>query len=71
MVSQPKGRMHFENISFEVLTPVVLNNSIFWDITPCSALEVSRHFGGTCRSIFRVEESTDYIALYRIIWNYS
>jgi hypothetical protein len=22
--------------------------SIFWDITPCSSLEVSRRFGGTC-----------------------
>jgi hypothetical protein len=31
----------------EVLTAVVLNNTIFWDITPCSPLKVNRSFGGT------------------------
>jgi hypothetical protein len=31
---------------FEVLTTVVMENIIFWDITPCSPLKVSRHFGG-------------------------
>jgi hypothetical protein len=24
-------------------------NSVFWNITPCSLLKVSRRFGGTCR----------------------
>jgi hypothetical protein len=27
----------------------VLNNSVLWDITPCSPLKVSRRFGGICR----------------------
>jgi hypothetical protein len=34
---------------FEVLTAVVMKSIIFWDITRCSPLEVSRRFGGTCR----------------------
>jgi hypothetical protein len=32
-----------------------MKGSIFWDITLCSALKVSRLFIGTCRR-FRVEE---------------
>jgi hypothetical protein len=30
---------------FEVLTEVVMKSSIFWDITPCSLLEVNRRLG--------------------------
>jgi hypothetical protein len=26
-----------------------MKTSIFWDITPCSPLELNRRFGGTCR----------------------
>jgi hypothetical protein len=37
--------IHF--IGFEVLAAVVMKNSIFWDVTPCSPLKVSRRFGGT------------------------
>jgi hypothetical protein len=36
-------------VGFEVLTPVVMKNSIFWDITPCSLLKVNRLFGGIYR----------------------
>jgi hypothetical protein len=36
-------------VGFEVVTPVVINSSIFWDITPHSPLRVNRHFRGTCR----------------------
>jgi hypothetical protein len=32
---------------FEVLTAVVMNSTIFWDITPCSPLSVNPRFGGT------------------------
>jgi hypothetical protein len=38
-----------DSVAFEFLTAVVMKNSIFWDITPCSTLKVSQHFGGTCR----------------------
>jgi hypothetical protein len=34
-------------IGFEVLTPVVMKSSIFWDTTPHSPLKVNRLFGGT------------------------
>jgi hypothetical protein len=36
------------NVGSEVLTQMIMKSSIFWDITPCSPLEVNRHFGGTC-----------------------
>jgi hypothetical protein len=36
-------------ILFEVLTAVVMNSLIFWDITPCSPLKVNWCFGRTCR----------------------
>jgi hypothetical protein len=34
-------------VGFEVLTAVVMNSTIFWDIMPCSPLSVNRRFGGT------------------------
>jgi hypothetical protein len=36
-------------VGFEVLTEVVMKSTVFWDITPCSPLKATRHFGGTCR----------------------
>jgi hypothetical protein len=36
-------------VGFEVLTAVVMKNTIFMDITPCSPLKVNRRFGGTYR----------------------
>jgi hypothetical protein len=33
----------------EVLTAMVMMSSVFWDITPCSPLEINRRFGGTFR----------------------
>jgi hypothetical protein len=35
-------------VGLEVLTAVIMNY-ILWNITPCSPLNVNRHFGGTCR----------------------
>jgi hypothetical protein len=35
-----------KNEGFEDLTALVMNSSIFWDITPCSPLKVNRLFGG-------------------------
>jgi hypothetical protein len=37
------------SVGFEVLTEVVMKNSSFWDITPCSLLKVNRCFRGVCR----------------------
>jgi hypothetical protein len=36
-------------VGFEVLTAVVTTSSIFWDITPCSPLQVNLSFGRTYR----------------------
>jgi hypothetical protein len=50
-------RVFFENekhlnpvrfVGFEVLTAVVVKNSIFWDIAPYSPLKANWRFGGTC-----------------------
>jgi hypothetical protein len=38
-----------EFVGFEILTAVVVKNTIFWDITPCIPLSVNRRFGGTYR----------------------
>jgi hypothetical protein len=38
-----------KHVGFEVLTPVVMKSTIFWDITPCSPLKVNRRFGWTYR----------------------
>jgi hypothetical protein len=35
-------------VGFDVLTVVVMNNSTFCNITPCSLTEVTQRFGGTC-----------------------
>jgi hypothetical protein len=44
--------MHYkddqESAGFEVLTAVVKNSSLIWDIKPCSPLKVNRRFGGPC-----------------------
>jgi hypothetical protein len=43
-------------VGFEVLTMVVMKSTIFWDITPCSPLNVNRRFRETYLLILRVEE---------------
>jgi hypothetical protein len=40
-------------VGSEVLTAVVMKSAIFWDITPCSPLKVSRRFGRTYRLHFQ------------------
>jgi hypothetical protein len=41
---------------FEILTTMAMKSTIFSDVTPCDPLKVNRSFGGTCASIFSVEE---------------
>jgi hypothetical protein len=38
----------FGPVVLGVFTEVIMKNSVFWNITPCSALKVKRSFGGTC-----------------------
>jgi hypothetical protein len=40
---------HFTKAGFDVLTAMVMNSSIFWDITSCIPLKVNRRFEGICR----------------------
>jgi hypothetical protein len=47
------------NVGFEALTAVVMKTYIFWDITPCSPLKVSRRFGGICHHLQRWRVSQD------------
>jgi hypothetical protein len=60
-------------VGFEVLSPVVMKSSIYWDITPCSPLKFIRRLGGTYR--FHLQKvdmffwnvgwvSANYAALY-------
>jgi hypothetical protein len=42
-----------ENVDCEVQTAVVMHNSIYWAITPCSLPKVNRRFEGTCCTHFR------------------
>jgi hypothetical protein len=37
---------------FEVLTAVVMKNSSFWYITPCSSSKTNRRFGGTSSACY-------------------
>jgi hypothetical protein len=37
------------SVGFVILTVVVMESSIVWDITPCSPVKVNRRFGETCR----------------------
>jgi hypothetical protein len=65
-------------IIIERVGAVVVKSSVVWDITPCSALNVNRRFGGTCRLHLQgrriskqeisenqvASRATNYMALY-------
>jgi hypothetical protein len=40
--------VHFWLVGFEVLTAIVMESTIFWDIPPCSLLKVNWRFGEIC-----------------------
>jgi hypothetical protein len=46
---QTEHKINKQNVGFEILIPVVMKNSVFYDITPRSPLRANGHFGGTCR----------------------
>jgi hypothetical protein len=45
--SPDQAANYYPHAGFEVFIPEVMKSSIVWDITPCSPLEISRHFGET------------------------
>jgi hypothetical protein len=44
----PRYQTTPSDVGSEVLTAVVMESTIFWDIARCSLLSVNRSFGGTC-----------------------
>jgi hypothetical protein len=46
--SYPRRHYILIYVGFEVLTAVIKNSFLFWDITPYSPLKVNRRFGRTC-----------------------
>jgi hypothetical protein len=36
----------YSSVKFEVFTVVIMENGVFWDVTPCGACK-NRRFGGT------------------------
>jgi hypothetical protein len=42
-------------VELEVITVATMKSVTFWDMTPCSPVEVRRSLGGRVASIFRIE----------------
>jgi hypothetical protein len=40
---------NFDYVGHEVLTAVIMNSSVFWNMTAYSSMRVNTRFGGTCR----------------------
>jgi hypothetical protein len=67
------------HVRFEVLTAVIVRSSVFWDVMPCSPLNVNRSFRGTCRLHLRVQinwmwchsfrDTTDLIFILWLVFN--
>jgi hypothetical protein len=52
-----KNTENFDQVAgFEVLTVLNMKSTIFWDVTPCSPVEVHRLSEGHTASTVRVEE---------------
>jgi hypothetical protein len=47
LITQQKTLIQYSFVGFEVLIEVAMKSTVFWDITLCSPLKVSQHFGGT------------------------
>jgi hypothetical protein len=60
----PERNYHYSNkndlklVGFEVLTAVVMNVAIFWDIAPCSPY-VNQRFGGTYHLYLQGKKSAE------------
>jgi hypothetical protein len=37
--------------------------AVFWDLTPCSLVDIYQYFGGTCCSHFQGEEQATHIGI--------
>jgi hypothetical protein len=55
-------------VGFEVLTPVVMKISIFWEITPCSPPKVKRRFRGTQETSVKQVANKAWLILWTLRW---
>jgi hypothetical protein len=53
IITVPLGFINIKEgrVGFEDHPVVVMESSIFWNITPCSSLKVNRRFGGASRKL--------------------
>jgi hypothetical protein len=56
-VKYEMGVMNEAIVGFEVITAVIIESTIFWDVTPCSLLKVNQPMEEHISSIFSVEET--------------
>jgi hypothetical protein len=47
------ARKRETKVGSEVLATIVIESSVFWDITPCIPLKINPHFGGHVASTFK------------------
>jgi hypothetical protein len=51
-----------KKVGFEALTAVTMESTIFWDVTPCSPVEIRQYFGGShcfhlqCRKVIQASK---------------
>jgi hypothetical protein len=55
------------SVGFEILTAVVMKSTIFWDITPCSLLQVNRRSGGTYSLHFQGRKISQGSSAFRLL----
>ena len=54
----------------QLLTAVYLKTMMFWDVTPCSVVNMCHHFEGTCwnniktEAAYSFETYVDYLLVY-------
>ena len=58
-------------MKFEAVTWVSINNTVLWEVTPCSVVQICRHFRETvschvCRGSSETSVNGSYTAWYHI-----
>jgi hypothetical protein len=54
-------------VRFQVLTALSLNMTVFWDVAPCSLVEVDRHFRGAYGLHHQGDELGQVSALFGLL----
>jgi hypothetical protein len=48
-------------VGYEVLTVVVMDSTVLWDITPCSPLKVTCFHGGVLLGVFDPQDADMFL----------